>query len=295
MLTLSKPGVTPLLVVNPGHGGKDNGAQGNGILEDELNLQISLYQFQRFQQLGLPVAITRTDDTYQTPDELGAMVRGSGAKYCISNHNNAGGGDGVECIHSIYSDGKLAWALYNAITAAGQNGRRVFFRTYPGDNRQDYYFMHRLTRPVDTVIIEYGFVDHAADASQLKENWELWAEAVVKAFCEHVGYAYSSPQTPSEYTVKGNDTLGAIAARYGLNVGFLARINNLDNPNMLQVGQVLRLIEPKDPLAEALKTLKDAGIINSPDYWLENARPGRQAEGEYVGYLLLNMAAKLRR
>jgi LysM repeat protein len=93
-----------------------------------------------------------------------------------------------------------------------------------------------------------------------------------------------------------NDTLGGIAARYGLNAGFLAHINNLSNPDLLQVGQVLQLVEPKtDPLAEAIKVLQGAGIINSPDYWLQNARPGALAEGEYVGYLLLNTAAKLRR
>lgn len=48
---------------------------------------------------------------------------------------------------------------------------------------------------------------------------------------------------------------------------------------------------PADPVADAVKVLQIAGIINSPEYWLEHARPGKMAEGQYVG-LLLQAAAK---
>lgn len=51
---------------------------------------------------------------------------------------------------------------------------------------------------------------------------------------------------------------------------------------------------PVDQLAEAIKVLQANGIMNSPDYWIQNARPGKQANGEYVGLLIQNMAKKLR-
>lgn len=43
------------------------------------------------------------------------------------------------------------------------------------------------------------------------------------------------------YTVKAGDTLGEIAARYNTNVDALARKNNITNPNLIYVGQVIKL------------------------------------------------------
>ncbi len=49
---------------------------------------------------------------------------------------------------------------------------------------------------------------------------------------------------PGYYTVKPGDTLVRIALDNGQNWRDLARWNNLDNPNMLEVGQVLRVVPP---------------------------------------------------
>lgn len=55
----------------------------------------------------------------------------------------------------------------------------------------------------------------------------------------------SAPSAPAPaagtYTVKAGDTLSAIAARYGTTYQELARINGIANPNVINVGQVLRL------------------------------------------------------
>lgn len=51
---------------------------------------------------------------------------------------------------------------------------------------------------------------------------------------------------------------------------------------------------PKDALADAIEALQSAGIISSPDYWLEVARPGKVASGEYVGLLIQKIATKMK-
>lgn len=50
---------------------------------------------------------------------------------------------------------------------------------------------------------------------------------------------------------------------------------------------------PSDPLALAVAVLQSHGVINSPDYWLQNARAGKQAKGEFVYMLIVNMAQNL--
>ena len=51
---------TRKVVIDPGHGGTDSGAVGNNMLEKDYNLQISKYMYDRFKELGVPVAITRS-------------------------------------------------------------------------------------------------------------------------------------------------------------------------------------------------------------------------------------------
>jgi len=46
----------------------------------------------------------------------------------------------------------------------------------------------------------------------------------------------------------------------------------------------------KDMLAEALEVLVKSTIVNSPEYWLENAYPGKTVNGEYAATLIKRMA-----
>lgn len=151
----------------------------------------------------MPVTLTRNSDISLDSAPRAKKVKESGAKYCISNHINAGGGKGVETIHSIYSDGKLAKKIHDAIVACGQIGRRVFTRTLPDNAKRDYYYMHRDTGAVDTTIVEYGFIDNAEDVARIQSNWKIYAEAVVKAFCEYINYPYTPPNIKDED--KNND------------------------------------------------------------------------------------------
>lgn len=185
----------PILIMDPGHGGKDPGGGSNQHWkEKDMVLNISLYQYDRFKQLGVSVATTRTDDTTLEPINRTNMVKQSGAKYCLSNHINAAvaSARGAETIHSIYSDGKLAHALYNAIVEEGMPGRRVFNRK--GANDQDYYFMHRETGAVETIIIEYGFATNPKDAELIEANWKRYAESVVRAYCQFIDHPYAPPK-----------------------------------------------------------------------------------------------------
>ena len=86
------------IVIDAGHGGIDNGATGNGIIEKDLTLKISNYIYDRLKKLGLDVFITRTTDETLTPDErvnrvLNAFGNSSDV-LMVSNHINAGGGEG---------------------------------------------------------------------------------------------------------------------------------------------------------------------------------------------------------
>jgi N-acetylmuramoyl-L-alanine amidase len=182
----------PVLIIDPGHGGKDPGALSRYGREEDWTLKISLYQYERFQELSVPVVISRTTDMDLEENERVSTVINSGAQYCISNHLNAGGGDRAEVIHSMHDDGKLANRIKEQLLVAGQNAVKVYFRQ--GSNGKDYYYMHRRTGAVKTNIVEYAFIDNEADFKHFEANWKAYAEAVVMAFCSHIGHPYKPVQ-----------------------------------------------------------------------------------------------------
>ncbi|CDE38890.1 plyM16 domain protein [Firmicutes bacterium CAG:321] len=86
------------VIIDPGHGGTDSGATGNNLLEKDYNLLISKYMYDRFKELGVPVAITRDSDTTLSPtDRVNTILNKFGNSsdvILISNHVNSGGANG---------------------------------------------------------------------------------------------------------------------------------------------------------------------------------------------------------
>lgn len=205
------------LTIDPGHQGIgfDPGAvnQKEGLYESEIAMQISMYQFNRFKELGVPVSLTRTGTKKMSNTERTNLVKSIGYEDCISNHINAGGGDGAEVIHSIHANPSFAETILEHLTESGQNPRRVFSRRLSNNSKHDYYYMHRNTGSVQTVIVEYGFIDSTKDdIIQIKRDWKLLAEAVVKAYCKYRGYKYVAPNQKTaepkptvEYTKEFSD------------------------------------------------------------------------------------------
>lgn len=197
----------PDLIIDPGHGGSDPGAGDNGIVEKDMNLQISLYQYERFKQLCVNVALSRDKDIYIGNTSRSNLVKNSGAAICISNHVNAApskDANGAEAIHSIFNNGAFAKAIIEKFREVGHVLRKTptfskaSTKLDSKGKKQDYYYMHRLTGSVATTIVEYDFLTNVAGAERLKANWKVLAEAVVKAYCEFVGVKYVASNKPTE-------------------------------------------------------------------------------------------------
>lgn len=88
------------IVVDAGHGGDDPGAVAGNLQEKNFNLEAANYMYQRFQDLGIPVISTRTDDRTLTREERLNTMRSLGTDsqvIILANHINSGGGD-ARCV-----------------------------------------------------------------------------------------------------------------------------------------------------------------------------------------------------
>ena len=234
------------VIIDPGHGGTDAGATGNNLLEKDYNLLISKYMYDRFKELGIPVAITRDSDTTLSPtDRVNTILNKFGNSsdvILISNHVNSGGGEGAEVIYALRNKDTLAKRILENIGAAGQETRKYYQRRLPSDTSKDYYFIHRNTGNLEPLIVEYGFIDNTKDVEFLKENYKELAEAVISAVANYIGVPYTPPEglITNTYVVQKGDTLYSIANKLGTTVSELKKENNLTS-NTLQIGEVLRV------------------------------------------------------
>ena len=225
------------------HGGSDPGASGNQIIEKDLNLKISQYMLNRFKDLGVPVFLTRdSDEDISNTDRVSRMKKPFGDvsnAVVVSNHINAGGGEGAEVIYPLRSTPELAKSILNELGNAGQIKRKYYQRSLPDNPSKDYYYIMRDTNKLQTLIVEYGFLDNINDANKLKANWQKYAESVVKAITNYMGYLYNSSGSDFIiHTVKKGESLYSIARDYGTTVSDIKRQNNLTS-DLLSVGQQL--------------------------------------------------------
>ena len=232
------------IVIDAGHGGSDPGASGNGILEKDYALKIADYLNNRFKELGVSSVLVRSTDETLTPNErVNRILSFYGNRpdvLVISNHLNAGGGEGAEVIYALRNNDTLSKLILNNLGEEGQLIRKAYQRRLPSDNTKDYYFMHRNTGLTEPIIVEYGFVDNVRDAQKIKDNYQKYAEAVVKAVTTYKGIPYDKSSQSDTYTVQRGDTLWSIAKRFNTNVNDLKSANNLTS-NSLYVGQTLKV------------------------------------------------------
>ncbi len=230
------------IVIDPGHGGSDPGAVSKNIKEKDYSLLISKYMYDRFKELGVPVRITRETDITLTPkqrvNKIKSYFGNSKDVIVISNHLNAGGGDGAEVIYALRNTSTLSKKILDEIEKEGQNIRKYYQLRLPSNPIKDYYFIHRDTPNNEAIIVEYGFVDSPKDdVNQIKENYKKYAEAVVRAVCNYKGIKYI-PVSSNYYVVQKGDSLWSIAKKFGTTVDKLKEINKLST-NILKIGQTL--------------------------------------------------------
>ena len=122
------------VVIDAGHGGSDGGAVGNGIVEKDLTLEISKYIHERLDELGVDNTLIRESDITLEPNERVKKIiepYGNGKDVIVlSNHINAGGGQGSEIIYALRNSDNFSKKIAVELENGGRTVRKYYQRRY---------------------------------------------------------------------------------------------------------------------------------------------------------------------
>jgi N-acetylmuramoyl-L-alanine amidase len=121
--TTPAPGGTrPLVVIDPGHGGFDNGASApNNVYEKEITLAFGLQLQEELVATGrFDVALTRTDDTYLSLDQRVALARANKADLFVSLHADSFQQQEIRGA-SVYTRDERATDVLDKVLAENEN------------------------------------------------------------------------------------------------------------------------------------------------------------------------------
>jgi N-acetylmuramoyl-L-alanine amidase len=178
-----------VVVIDPGHGGRDPGAVGiNGLQEKNVIFPISLRVAEILESQGITVVLTRnTDSTLDLQGRVDIAERARGNVF-VSIHANAismsrPDVNGVETYYASESGRRLAAAIQaSMLTATGMNDRGV---------KQARFFVIRRTS-MPAALVEVGFVTGASDAPRLADPaWrETAANAIARGILQYISRTY---------------------------------------------------------------------------------------------------------
>lgn len=183
------------LYLDPGHGGRDPGAQGNGLKEKDFTLDIAL----RIRSIllnnyeNIDVMMSRTSDVYKSLSQRTDEANDWEADFYMSIHINAFNGTArgyEDYIHSSLSD-QSATADYRDIIHAEVTSRNQLIDR--GKKKADFHVLRESIMPA--FLSENGFIDHPNDAALIK--LASWRQMVAKGHAIGIAKAFGLKEKPS--------------------------------------------------------------------------------------------------
>lgn len=212
-----------VIAIDPGHGGEDDGASGNGVIEKNANWAIAMACVNELNTYsGVKVVVTRSqNETVKGLDTRVQRAVKQGADVVISIHCNsvvgAPSANGVETFvpndtNYLYEQTRvpgygLGSAIQKKLVSLGFYDRTVKVRNSASGTMYkdasgkdvgiaDYYGIIYNSRinGIPGIIVEHGFVSNASDAAKLKDS--TWLTKIGVADATAIAEYYGLSKVP---------------------------------------------------------------------------------------------------
>lgn len=179
-------GDTAQVVIDPGHGGSDVGAEYNGRYEKDDNLAVALKVNEKLREMGIDSVMTRDDDEFISLEDRCKLANRKKAKAFVSIHrNSAENANGVEIWISSSepaADSELAENIMDSLDSAGISNNRGVKSGYARGDGGDYYVNSHTN--MKSCLVELGFITSEIDNELLDSLIDEYAAAMAQAIAD---------------------------------------------------------------------------------------------------------------
>jgi N-acetylmuramoyl-L-alanine amidase len=212
----------PTVVIDPGHGGNDEGTMWRGLAERDLTLDVGVRLEKILQDGGFSTLMTRRENVYVSLPERVRMANEFQDAVFVSIHFNSdrdGASSGIQTHYpknkeildpewswiGFFPNSKVELPLSEASeTLAGDVESALINRTAArnrGIHANDFYVIHHTRCP--SVLVEGGFVSNVFEAQLLRndEYRERLAEGIAEGVMTYVK-SRPRPATPPPHLVQ---------------------------------------------------------------------------------------------
>lgn len=176
-----------IIVIDPGHGGKDPGAVNGSYAEKRIVMAIANIVKEKLENDGAIVYMTREGDTYPTLQDRVDFAHKHFADIFVSIHVNSStssSAKGTETYYSISANDneKEDYALASKINSQIVKDANMKNR---GVKRANFYVIRHSLFP--SVLVELGFISNSEDLSKLvNSNYqEIFGNAIYKGIVNY--------------------------------------------------------------------------------------------------------------
>jgi N-acetylmuramoyl-L-alanine amidase len=177
-----------LVMLDPGHGGKDPGAiNESGLREVDVIMPIAKRVAEILERQGVAVKMTRNSDYFVGLDERVALSREAGASLFVSIHANSIDGrpdvNGLELYH--YNLGQsFAETVHNTVLDyVNKNGFYLADR-----NVRSARFLVLRKSSIPAILVETGYLTSEAEAARLRRDdyQKVMAEGIARGIVQYI-------------------------------------------------------------------------------------------------------------
>lgn len=176
---------------DPGHGGIDSGATGNGYKEKDLVLRLALDVDKELKRHNLKSYLTRKDDRYISLENRSKKANDLNVDAFISYHFNSfrkieANGTETFCYPGSDKGHALATKIQNELINAD------LVRSNRGVKSANFSVLRRTN--MKSALIEVCFISNKDDMNFFIDNYDKYVQVITKAIVEDGGIKYVPPE-----------------------------------------------------------------------------------------------------
>lgn len=171
------------VVIDAGHGGKDNGSKWYGVAEKTLTLDLAKRLKSVLENKGVKVEMTRSTDVFVELEKRAEMANNSAKTIFVSLHFNAHRDRSIKGIETFYYPGSSEGRVL-ATYVQSELGNRI--KTRNRGVKPSRLKVLRLTKGT-AILVECGFISNRWECQRCASSWfrQVLAEEIAEGLMRY--------------------------------------------------------------------------------------------------------------